>query len=837
MKTNECDGCIELRQLDFIQRIGRFGYWEYDPEEKSIALPQASLDLLASIVGSSLNAYRPFMGALCDVERKRFETALDQAVASRFALNIELELTSDGGKHSWIAVRGAPVEVEQSPFQFAGIFQDITNEKHREADHENVIMQLRALLDALPQGVSVIDKDLRLILWNRRFHEILDFPQNMVFRHARFEDFIRLNAARGEYGSGDPEEQVQSIVARAGEFLPHRFERQLTGGRTLLVEGFPFRSGGEISGFVTTYTDITDQKRTEEQLTRQRDVMKTIIDNFPGGISLCDTDLRFTNYNDQFMALLAFPPSLFAKGWVDFEDLARFNASRGEYGPGNADEQVQAVVARAHNFQAHRIERMRPDGRWLEIRGTPIASGGFVTSYIDITERKQAEQALKASEERWKFALEGANDGVWDWNFETGEVLYSKRWKAMFGFAEDEMGNTTSEWFHRVHPDDLPRITAIIQGHLCSQTQAPSVEYRMRCKDGSWQWTLGRGMVVSRNGDGEPLRLVGTNTDISARKQAELALLKSKQQYDDLASTIPVGIYILRSTPEGVSALDYASPRMATMLNMSGASLLEDNQAMFRVIHPDDLDGFTKLNQDGIQQRQPFDWKGRALIEGAVKWLHIESSPEPQENGDVLWHGLITDITESKRMEDQVRQLALYDTLTTLPNRRLLNERLSQTMAASKRSGCYGALMFLDLDNFKPLNDTHGHVVGDLLLIEAADRLKSCVREMDTVARFGGDEFVVMLSNLNADKAESTSQAAIVAEKIRTILSEPYRLTITHDGKKDVTVEHHCTASVGVVVFINHQGSQDDILKWADTAMYEAKKAGRNLIRFYGSKD
>jgi len=392
MKAITCNDCIERRQLDFIQRIGRIGYWEYDPADQSMSLPEASLDLLASIVGAPLNSPRSFMGALCDIEHKRLQIAFDQAVAKRLALTIELKLASGDGKYAYIVVRGAPIELDQGPLRFAGTFQDITNEKHREADHENVITQLRALLDALPQGVSVVDKDLRLILWNRRFHEILNFPQSMVFAHAHFEDFIRLNAKRGDYGPGDPEEQVQSIVARAREFLPHRFERKLTGGRTVLVEGFPFESGGEISGFVTTYTDITDQKRNEEQLTRQRDVLKTIIDNFPGGISLCDTDLRFTAFNDQFKELLDFPHSLFAKGWVHFEELARFNANRGEYGPGNTEEQIQGVVTRAQNFQAHHIERARPNGRWLEIRGTPIPSGGFVTSYIDITERKQAEQ-------------------------------------------------------------------------------------------------------------------------------------------------------------------------------------------------------------------------------------------------------------------------------------------------------------------------------------------------------------------------------------------------------------------------------------------------------------
>ena len=217
---------------------------------------------------------------------------------------------------------------------------------------------------------------------------------------------------------------------------------------------------------------------------------------------------------------------------------------------------------------------------------------------------------------------------------------------------------------------------------------------------------------------------------------------------------------------------------------------------------------------------------------------HISVSGDPVFNGAgefTGYRGVGTDITERKQMEDQVRQLAFYDPLTRLPNRRLLDDRLRQTMASSKRSGCYGALMFLDLDNFKPLNDLHGHAVGDLLLVEVAERLRSCVREMDTVARFGGDEFVVMLSELGANKAESATQAAIVAEKIRIRLSEPYLLTIKREGKADTTVEHHCTVSIGVTLFINHEASQDDILKWADAAMYQAKEAGRNSIRFYES--
>ncbi len=216
----------------------------------------------------------------------------------------------------------------------------------------------------------------------------------------------------------------------------------------------------------------------------------------------------------------------------------------------------------------------------------------------------------------------------------------------------------------------------------------------------------------------------------------------------------------------------------------------------------------------------------------------VELSVVPIRMADKYeFSAFIRDISERKQMEEQVRQLAFYDPLTGLSNRRLLNDRLAQTMAASKRSGCYGAVIFLDLDNFKPLNDMHGHGVGDLLLIEVAHRLTGCVRGADTVARFGGDEFVVMLGELDKDKAESTVQADIVAEKIRTALAEPYLLKFRREDNTETAIEHHCAASIGVVLFINHKASVENILKWADMAMYRAKEGGRNSIRFHEEKE
>lgn len=219
--------------------------------------------------------------------------------------------------------------------------------------------------------------------------------------------------------------------------------------------------------------------------------------------------------------------------------------------------------------------------------------------------------------------------------------------------------------------------------------------------------------------------------------------------------------------------------------------------------------------------------------DGRLLWAEVLSKPERDAEGRIIgYHGISRETTERKRLQDQIRQLAFYDPLTSLPNRRLLQDRLSQAVAASRRNRCHGAVLFLDLDNFKPLNDTHGHDAGDLLLIEVANRITSCVREMDTVARFGGDEFVVIISELDTESEVSRQEADRVARKILSRLSEPYRLTVQLEGQTPRTVEHRCTASIGVALFVGEGADRDDILKSADAAMYQAKEGGRNRVCF-----
>ena len=187
---------------------------------------------------------------------------------------------------------------------------------------------------------------------------------------------------------------------------------------------------------------------------------------------------------------------------------------------------------------------------------------------------------------------------------------------------------------------------------------------------------------------------------------------------------------------------------------------------------------------------------------------------------------------EQQRLAAQalIQDQALHDALTHLPNRRLLVNNLNLALAAHRRNGHVGALMFLDLDNFKPLNDRHGHAVGDLLLIEVAQRLRQHVREMDTVARFGGDEFVVLLSDLGADAAMAREQAHSAAQKLSQTLAEPYLLTPAAGAAASENVTHRCTASIGLLVFNGGTATADALLEQADAAMYQAKQAGRNRV-------
>jgi diguanylate cyclase (GGDEF)-like protein/PAS domain S-box-containing protein len=313
------------------------------------------------------------------------------------------------------------------------------------------------------------------------------------------------------------------------------------------------------------------------------------------------------------------------------------------------------------------------------------------------------------------------------------------------------------------------------------------------------------------------------------RLQTELGQREALLQ--KVLDTSSVAIFLI--DPQG--RITQANHRMAEMFGYSVQSLLEleyvalvdpAERAAVRQQKGELLRGaIPPLNLDRMYWRS----------DHSQFWGHLTATRFVDAQGqDCGILGVIVDITERKRTEEIVRQLAYYDPLTNLANRLLLRDRLTQAMLASKRTGRHCALMFLDLDNFKLLNDTHGHGAGDLLLIEVAARLKRCIREVDTVARFGGDEFVVLLMDLPHDKALAQEHAALLAEKIRSMLAAPYVLRLAADASRAAqTIEHRCTASIGVLLFLGLAFSEEEGIKRADIAMYQAKEAGRDSVRFY----
>lgn len=320
---------------------------------------------------------------------------------------------------------------------------------------------------------------------------------------------------------------------------------------------------------------------------------------------------------------------------------------------------------------------------------------------------------------------------------------------------------------------------------------------------------------------------VGFATDISKRRRAEDAL-REKEEFFRM---------ITESADDFVAVLDLEGRRMynnPSYGNLFGSIKNLQGTDSFREIHPDDRERikelFKKTVQTGLGHRTEFRF---LLPDGSIRHMESSGALIKDSSGNPLRVIVVShDITERKQVESEIHELAFYDALTKLPNRRLLCDRLEQIMALSQRSGLHNALMFLDLDNFKPVNDIYGHDAGDALLTEVSTRLRHCVRETDTVARFGGDEFMVLLNELDKDMTEAAGKAALVADKISDSLARPYLINVRNNGA-DATIEHRCTTSIGVMMFLNHHYTADEIISCADKAMYQAKESGHSRVRFY----
>lgn len=437
----------------------------------------------------------------------------------------------------------------------------------------------------------------------------------------------------------------------------------------------------------------------------------------------------------------------------------------------------------------------------------------------DVAMRTQALkrniEELKSSEFRWKFAIEGAGDGVWDWHIATDEAQYSKRWKEMLGYDDNEILPTNQEWEDRVHHDDAIYVKQTMQNYLEGKTALYVVEYRLKCKDNSYKWILDRGMIVSRDNDGNPLRMIGTHTDITERKQTEQQLRIAATAFESQEGIVVTdeNFNILRVNQAFIDITGYQAEEAIGKkpdILKSGRQSGEFYRNMYKSLRENG-----RWSGELINKRKNSDVYPEYLTITAVK---------DGKGQTTNYVGMFTDISVTKAASERIENLAFFDPLTNLPNRRLFSDRLAQALVNSSRSNNFGALVFLDLDHFKSLNDTLGHDYGDLLLKQVALRLSSCVREGDTVARLGGDEFVLLVEDLSTNDVEAAHQIEAIGGKILSSLNQPYQLN-NH--------EYLSTPSIGISIFNGHQDSSEDLLKHADIAMYQAKKAGRNTLRFF----
>lgn len=418
---------------------------------------------------------------------------------------------------------------------------------------------------------------------------------------------------------------------------------------------------------------------------------------------------------------------------------------------------------------------------------------------------------IRERDERLKLALWASGEQFWDYDLQR-RVLRRTRADDQAGLTPELGVETLVDTNLQIHPDDIPQAVAKLRRHLRGETPLYLSEHRVRDTDGKWVWMRARGRVVERDESGRALRVAGTARDITAVRSAERDRRIAGQ--------------VLNSMIEAVAVFDrefrFVSVNPA-FTRMTGYDDAEVIGRPTRLLDSDQHDPAFYQHVRG-ELRRNGRWSGEIWQQrkNGDEFLCWFQASEVLDAGGQQGHyvAVLGDITDQKRAEQELRYLANYDTLTSLPNRALLSERLSRAIVKARRQNSRIAMLFLDLDRFKDINDSLGHAAGDRILRAAAIRLQHAVGSQHTVARLGGDEFTVVLENL-----ESVEQAEQVARDVLAAFEAPLDL----DQRHDVVI----SPSIGISLYPDHALVPTDLLKHADTAMYQAKAAGRRTFMRY----
>jgi diguanylate cyclase (GGDEF)-like protein/PAS domain S-box-containing protein len=469
----------------------------------------------------------------------------------------------------------------------------------------------------------------------------------------------------------------------------------------------------------------------------------------------------------------------------------------------------------------------RKDGTTISVMGaaTPLLDEeggpvGMVGVWMDVTKRKRAEEALGKSEERFRALMQNSSDIITLLGTD-GTVHYlSPSVEHILGYRPEELiGDNV---FGYVHPDDLGQVRRAFAKGLADPNLRPLVRYRFRHKDGSWRHmeSVGSNLLY----DQRVREFVANSRDITERVQTEERLRQAETRYRTLVERMPAVTYIQEIG--GPESAVYMSPQIETLTGYS-VEECKDPDLRWRMVHPDDRERMQAEDERTLEPGEVVTTEYRVVHrDGRIVWVRNESVVvEEEASGSRYWQGFMVDITKRKALEDELEHRAFHDPLTGLPNRSLFLDRLELSLARARRCDDVVAVLFLDLDNFKVVNDSLGHEVGDQLLFAVSQRLKGCLKSTDIVARMGGDEFTVLLEGVSgAGGAEET------AERIIHKLQAPFNI-----GGKHIFV----TASIGIVLSnAVEAGSGGDLLRAADVALYRAKsKAKARYEVFDRSKD
>jgi diguanylate cyclase (GGDEF)-like protein/PAS domain S-box-containing protein len=423
---------------------------------------------------------------------------------------------------------------------------------------------------------------------------------------------------------------------------------------------------------------------------------------------------------------------------------------------------------------------------------------------------------MQAVSERLALATQAGGVGIWDWDLPSNIVVWDDQTFALYGVTRGDFATATEAWLCSLLPQDKAEAEEDIRRALRGEVDYDT-EFRVRWPDGSIH-CIRSIAKVKRDAKGLPLRMVGTNWDITKEReqQRELNIAAVTFNSHEGIMIVDADECILRVNKSFEVITGYTAEEVIGQSPRILSSGRHD-MAFFKAM-------WDSITTTGFWQGEI--WDRRKSGEVYPKWTHITAVKDA--NGQLTEYvGTFTDITVRKQSEDKIHNLAFYDALTGFPNRRLLQDRLHQVVVHNERTHDSGALLVINLDNFKALNDSKGHERGDLLLQQAGARILGCTREGDTVARIGGDEFVVLLTDLNREDESALAQARLLAQKLLDALSQSYPLA---------GYAHRCTASIGITLLGARRDSEEDLMRQADIALHQAKLIGKNTIQFFDPK-